>query len=37
VIRDLDGVEEVDINVVWSPPWNPDMLSDEAKDELGIF
>jgi metal-sulfur cluster biosynthetic enzyme len=37
VVRDLDGVEEVDINVVWSPPWNPDMLSDEAKDELGIF
>lgn len=37
VVRDLDGVEDVDINVIWSPPWNPDMLSDEAKDELGIF
>ena len=36
-VRDLDGVEEVDVNVVWSPPWTPDMLSDEAKDELGIF
>ena len=37
VVRALDGVEEVDINVVWSPPWTPDRLSDEAKDELGIF
>ena len=36
-IREMEGVEEVDINVVWSPPWTPDMLSDEAKDELGIF
>jgi metal-sulfur cluster biosynthetic enzyme len=36
-VRDLDGVDEVDVNVVWSPPWTPDMLSDEAKDELGIF
>lgn len=36
-VRDLDGVEEVDVNVIWTPPWNPEMLSDEAKDELGIF
>ncbi len=36
-VRDLDDVEEVHVNVIWSPPWNPDMLSDEAKDELGIF
>jgi metal-sulfur cluster biosynthetic enzyme len=36
-LRELDGVDEVDINVVWSPPWSPDMLSEEAKDQLGIF
>jgi len=36
-VRELDGVEDVDVNVVWTPPWTPDMLSDEAKDELGIF
>ena len=29
-----DGV--VDINVVWDPPWTPEMLSDEAKDQLGF-
>ena len=36
-VRELEGVEDVDVNVVWTPPWTPDMLSDEAKDELGIF
>jgi metal-sulfur cluster biosynthetic enzyme len=30
-------VEDVDIRVVWTPPWSPDMLSDDAKDQLGIF
>jgi metal-sulfur cluster biosynthetic enzyme len=36
-LRELEGIDEVDINVVWSPPWSPDMLSEEAKDQLGIF
>lgn len=36
-VRALDDVEEVDVKVVWSPPWSPDMLSEEAKDQLGIF
>ena len=35
--RRLEGVEDVDVNVVWTPAWTPDMLSDEANDELGIF
>lgn len=36
-VKGLGGVENVDINVVWSPPWSPDMLSEEARDQLGIF
>lgn len=36
-LKTVDGVEDVDINVVWSPPWSPDMLSEEARDQLGIF
>jgi metal-sulfur cluster biosynthetic enzyme len=36
-VKTLDGIEEVDIKVVWSPPWSPDMLSEEARDQLGIF
>jgi metal-sulfur cluster biosynthetic enzyme len=36
-LKALDDVEEVDVKVVWSPPWSPDMLSEEARDQLGIF
>ncbi len=30
-------LEEVNIHLTWSPFWNPDMMSEEAKEELGIF
>ncbi|HQY91076.1 MAG: metal-sulfur cluster assembly factor [Caldilinea sp.] len=30
-------VEEVNIHLTWSPFWNPDMMSEDAKEELGIF
>ena len=36
-LKTLENVEDVDIRVVWSPPWTPDMLSEDAKDQLGIF
>lgn len=36
-LKTAEGVEDVDIKVVWSPPWSPDMLSEEARDQLGIF
>lgn len=36
-VKEMEGVEDVDIKVVWSPPWNPEMLSEDAKDQLGIF
>jgi len=37
VTQQLDGVDEVNVNVVWTPRWTPEMMSEEAKDELGIF
>lgn len=37
VIREIEGVDLVDVELVWSPPWNPDMMSDEARDHLGIY
>ena len=37
VTQQLEGVEEVNINVVWTPRWTPEMMTEEAKDELGIF
>ncbi|MCY4402036.1 MAG: metal-sulfur cluster assembly factor [Candidatus Poribacteria bacterium] len=37
VTQQMDGVEEVNVNVVWTPRWTPELMSEEARDELGIF
>jgi metal-sulfur cluster biosynthetic enzyme len=31
------GASEVRVRIVWSPPWSPELMSDDAKDELGIW
>src|SRR3712207_1181120 len=36
-LRDLPGIKDVDVKLVWSPPWSPEAMSEEAKDELGIW
>ncbi len=34
----LEGVTEVEVTLVWDPPWDPkEMCSDLAKDQLGIW
>lgn len=30
----VPGVRNIEVNVVWSPPWNPSMMSDAAKTLL---
>lgn len=35
-IEQLPGVGNVTVNVVWTPPWGPERLSEEAKKQLGI-
>ena len=30
-------LEEVKINLVWTPFWNPSLMSEDARDELGFF
>ncbi len=37
VHRLFPQLDEVNIHLVWTPFWNPDMMSEEAKEELGIF
>ncbi len=32
----LDGVDDANVELVWEPPWNPSMISEEAKQKLGI-
>jgi FeS assembly SUF system protein len=36
-VETLDGVHAAVVNVVWDPPWNPSMMSEEAQLELGII
>ena len=34
--RDIPGVTAVKVNVVWDPQWNPSMMSEAARLELGM-
>ena len=36
-VSQFDDIEEVDLHMVFSPPWHPSMMSEEAKDELGYW
>jgi len=33
---EVPGVEEVEVDLTWDPPWTPDRMSDDAKFILGI-
>ena len=35
-IAEIDDVDDVEVDIVFEPPWNPEMISDEGKKELGI-
>ena len=35
-VNELKGVEEVNVQLVWDPPWTVDRISDEVKKKLGI-
>lgn len=38
VVRWMDGVEDVEVDLVWDPPWDPrTMASDDVKLMLGIW
>ncbi len=36
-LESIEGVKNVDINIVFEPEWNQDMMSEEAKLELGFL
>ena len=35
--RGVEGVGEVVVDLVWEPPWGPEVMSEAARLELGIF
>ncbi len=34
-VSELDGVEEVSSSMIFTPPWSPDRMSEDAKFALG--
>ena len=36
-VREVDGVSDAHVELVWDPPWHQDLISDEAKLELGLL
>lgn len=37
VVGALPGVENVEVKLVMTPPWTPAMMTEDARDQLGIF
>ena len=35
-IMQVEGIEKVDLDLVWDPPWNKDMMSEAAKLEVNL-
>ena len=35
-IMEIDGVDKVDLDLVWEPPWDKSMMSEAAKLELNL-
>ena len=35
-VMQVAGIENVDLDLVWDPPWDKDMMSDAAKLELNL-
>lgn len=36
-IETVAGVQKANVKLVMSPPWSPDRMTEEARDELGMF
>ena len=36
-VEPLPGVKQVDVQLIWEPPWGMEMMSDEARLELGFM
>jgi metal-sulfur cluster biosynthetic enzyme len=34
-LLNLEGVQEVEVDVVWDPPWDPSMMTEEGRGQVG--
>ena len=37
IVSQLDEVDDVEVKIVMEPPWTPDKMTEDARDQLGIF
>jgi metal-sulfur cluster biosynthetic enzyme len=37
IVKDVDGATAAQVELVWDPPWTPDLLTDEVRLELGLL
>ena len=37
VVRNIQGVADAEVNLVWDPPWTQEMLTEAAKLQLGLL
>ena len=37
VVGPLDGVESVDVNFVWDPPWSPEKMTEEGRFMMKVM
>ena len=35
-VRAIDGVTDAEVEVVWDPPWSPELMSDAARLQLNL-
>jgi len=36
-LMSIRGVEQVDVDLVWDPPWSREMMSESARLEMGLM
>ena len=36
-VKTISGINDVEVEITFEPPWSQDLMSDEAKLELGIL
>ncbi len=35
-LKAIEGVGDVEIELVWDPPWSPEMMSEEVRNQLNV-
>ena len=36
-LEKVEGVSKANVKLVMNPPWSPDRMTDDARDELGVY